>query len=135
MTYLGPLQSYRPLQMAPIGLIVALPQLVLGSVVALFLYRTWVDARFVFAGGLLLIALACFSGAQLTSDWNRDQLVIAQTLRAFGQPMAVVPLLCLCPSLVHPREGPSVSGTNPTLRALGSVCGGAGVGQPVTWTK
>src|SRR3546814_5643323 len=71
MTYLGPLQSYRPLQMAPIGLIVALPQLVLGSVVALFLYRKWVDARFVFAGGLLLIALACFSGAQLTSDWNR----------------------------------------------------------------
>src|SRR3546814_9938794 len=26
MTYLGPLQSYRPLQMAPIGLIVALPR-------------------------------------------------------------------------------------------------------------
>src|SRR3546814_15848466 len=85
MTFLGPLQSYRPLQMAPIGLIVALPQLVLGSVVALFLYRKWVDARFVFAGGLLLIALACFSGAQLTSDWNRDQFVIAQTLQAFGQ--------------------------------------------------
>src|SRR3546814_15142362 len=76
--------------MAPIGLIVALPQLVLGSVVALFLYRKWVDARFVFAGGLLLIALACFSGAQLTSDWNRDQFVIAQTLQAFGQPMAEI---------------------------------------------
>src|SRR3546814_816819 len=132
MTFLGPLQSYRPLQMAPIGLIVALPQLVLGSVVALFLYRKWVDARFVFAGGLLLIALACFSGAQLTSDWNRDQFVIAQTLPAFGQPMAVVSLLFLCTSVVHPSEGPYVSGNINTLRALGSVFGGAVVGQLVT---
>src|SRR3546814_5949578 len=105
MTYLGPLQSYRPLQMAPIGLIVALPQLVLGSVVALFLYRKWVDARFVFAGGLLLIALVCFSGAQLTSDWNRDQFVIAQTLHAIGQPMEVVSLLFLCNRVVPPIEG------------------------------
>src|SRR3546814_11483638 len=88
MTVRGPLQSYRPLQMAPIGLVVALPQLILGSVVALFLYRKWVDARFVFAGGLLLIALACFFGAQLTSDWNRDQFVLTQTLQACGQPMA-----------------------------------------------
>src|SRR3546814_19725520 len=110
MTYLGPLQSYRPLQMAPIGLIVALPQLVLGTVVALFLYRKWVDARFVFAGGLLLTALACFSGAQLTSDWNRDQSVIAQTRQAFDQPMAVVSLLFLCTSVFHPSEGPYVSG-------------------------
>lgn len=132
MTYLGPLQSYRPLQMAPIGLIVALPQLVLGSVVALFLYRKWVDARFVFAGGLLLIALACFSGAQLTSDWNRDQFVMTQTLQAFGQPMAVVSLLFLGTSVVHPSEGPYVSGNINTLRALGSVFGGAVVGQLVT---
>src|SRR3546814_3186876 len=101
--------------MAPIGLVVALPQLILGSVVALFLYRKWVDARFVFAGGLLLIALACFFGAQLTSDWNRDQFVLTQTLQAFGQPMAVVSLLFLCTSVVHPSEGTYVSGNINTL--------------------
>src|SRR3546814_6823986 len=81
---------------------------------------------------LLLIALACFSGAQLTSDWNRDQFVIAQTLQAFGQPMAVVSLLFLCTSVVHPSEGPYVSGNINTQRALGSVFGGAVVGQLVT---
>src|SRR3546814_15456198 len=70
MTFLGPLHSYRPLQMAPIGLVVALPQLILGSVVALFLYRKWVDARIVFAVGLWLIVLACFFGAHLTSAGN-----------------------------------------------------------------
>ena len=91
--------------MAPIGLIVALPQLVLGSAVALLLYQKWVDARVVFASGLALIALACFSGMQLTADWNRDQFVVAQTLQAFGQPMAVVSMLFLVTSVVQPHEG------------------------------
>ena len=131
-SYLGPLQDYRPLQMASTGLIVALPQLILGPVVALLLYQKWVDARHVFALGLLLIALACLCGAQLTSDWNRDQFVLAQTLQAFGQPMAVVSMLFLITSVVQPAEGPYVSGTINTLRAFGSLFGAAVVGQLIT---
>lgn len=131
-SYLGPLQHYRPLQMASIGLIVALPQLVLGPVVALLLYRKWVDARIVFASGLLLIALACLCGAQLTADWNRDQFVLAQTLQSFGQPMAVVSMLFLITSVVQPPEGPYVSGTINTLRAFGSLFGAAVIGQLMT---
>ncbi|UZE15435.1 MFS transporter [Pseudomonas sp. B21-054] len=131
-SYLGPLQHYRPFQMASIGLIVALPQLILGPVVALLLYRKWIDARLVFASGLLLIALACLCGAQLTSDWNRDQFVMAQTLQAFGQPMAVVSMLFLITSVVQPPEGPYVSGTINTLRAFGSLVGAAVVGQLMT---
>lgn len=132
LTYLGPIQNYRPLQMASIGLIVALPQLVLGSVVALFLYQKWVDARYMFIGGLLLVALACFSAAKLNSDWNRDQFLLAQVLQAFGQPMAIVSLLFLCTSVVRPGEGMYVSGNINTLRALGVVFAGAVVGQLVT---
>jgi DHA2 family multidrug resistance protein len=131
-SYLGALQDYRPMQMASIGLIVALPQLVLGPAVALLLYRKWVDARIVFAAGLFLIGLACLAGAQLTSDWNRDQFVLAQTLQAFGQPMAVVSLLFLCTSVVQPPEGPYVSGIINALRAFGSVFGAAAVGQFMT---
>ncbi|MCX7512269.1 MFS transporter [Frateuria hangzhouensis] len=131
-SYLGALHDYRPRQMASIGLIVALPQLVLGSMVAIVLYQKWADARVVLSSGLLLIALACFSGTQLTSDWNRDQFVVAQTLQAFGQPMAVVSMLFLCTSVVQPREGPYVSGTINTLRAFGSLLGVALVGQLVS---
>ncbi len=68
--YLGALQDYRPFQMASVGLIVALPQLVLGPVVALLLYQKWVDARVVFALGLCLIALACLAG--LTTDQRME---------------------------------------------------------------
>jgi DHA2 family multidrug resistance protein len=128
-SYLGPLQQYRPYQMASIGLIVALPQLVLGPLVAWLLYQKWVDARLVFTCGLLLIALACLCGAQLTSDWNRDQFVLAQALQALGQPMAVVSMLFLITSVVQPAEGPYVSGTINTLRAFGSLAGAALVGQ------
>lgn len=131
-TSLGSLQDYRPLQMASIGLVVAIPQLVLGFMVALLLYQRWIDARIVFAAGLFLIALACFSGSQLTSDWNRDQFIAAQTLQAFGQPMAVISMLFLATSVVQPHEGPYVSGTINTLRAFGSLIGAAVVGQLVT---
>jgi MFS transporter, DHA2 family, multidrug resistance protein len=127
--YLSNVQNYRPLQMAPIALLVALPQLILGSAVALLLYQKWVDARIVFASGLALIALACFSGMHLTSDWNRDQFVVAQTLQALGQPMAVVAMLFLVTSVVQPQEGPYVSGLINTLRAFGSLAGAALVAQ------
>lgn len=127
--YLAAIQGYRPIQTAPIGLLIALPQLVLGSVVALVLYQKWVDARHVFALGLLLIALACFSGAQLTAEWNREQFVITQLLQAGGQPMAIVSLLFLMTSVVHPSEGPYFSGTINTLRVFGSLIGAAVLGQ------
>lgn len=131
-SYLGHVQDYRPRQMASIGLIVAIPQLILGAGVALLLYQKWIDARLVFGLGLLLISLACFSGAQLSSDWNGDQFVVPQTLQAFGQPMAVISMLFLCTSVVQPHEGPYVSGIVNTLRAFGVLLGAAVVGHLVT---
>lgn len=131
-THLARLHDYRPLQLASTGLVVALPQLVLGPAVAMLLYRRWVDARVVFALGLALIALACYVGAGLTPDWNREQFVLAQTLQALGQPMAVVSMLFLITSVVQPPEGPYVSGAVNTLRAFGSLVGAAVVGQLMT---
>lgn len=130
--YLGAVQDYRPLQTAPVGLIVALPQLALGSVVALLLYRKWIDARIVLAGGLLLIALACLSGSHLTSDWNRDQFVLPQILQTVGQPMAVVSILFQITSVVLPGEGPFVSGMINALRVFGTLIGSAIIEQFVT---
>ena len=131
-SYLGRIQDYRPLQMASVGLIIAVPQLVLGPMVALLLYQRRVDARMVFASGLLLIALACFSGAAVTPEWNADQFVAAQMLQALGQPMAVVSMLFLVTSVVQPHEGPYVSGAVNTLRAFGSLAGAAVAGQLLT---
>jgi DHA2 family multidrug resistance protein len=118
--------------MASIGLIVALPQLVLGFAVSLLLYQKWVDARLLLSAGLGLIAMACLSGAQLTSDWNRDQFVFTQVLQALGQPMAIVSMLFLITSVVQPAEGPFVAGTINGLRAFGSLAGAGLVTQFMT---
>lgn len=127
--YLAQVQQYRHLQTAPIGLSIALPQLVLGSVVALLLYRKWVDARIVFSLGLAIIAVGCYFGARLTADWNWEQFVLTQGFQAIGQPMALVSLLFLATSVVQPAEGPYVSGVVNSLRAIGSLVGGAIVSQ------
>ncbi|MEG3765804.1 MFS transporter [Alteromonas sp. 14N.309.X.WAT.G.H12] len=129
MAYLGALQDYRIMQSAQLGLIVGLPQLILGSMVALLLYKKWVDARIVFSIGLLCIAIACFTGAQLNADWHRDQFLLVQILQAIGQPMAVVSMLFLMTSVVHPQEGPYFSGIINTLRVLGTLLGGTVMGH------
>ncbi|RTE67791.1 MFS transporter [Amphritea opalescens] len=127
--FLGAIQDYRIAQSAPLGLIIALPQLILGSLVALLLYKKWVDARYVLAVGLACIAIACFLAAQLNGDWHRDQFITAQIFQAIGQPMAVVPMLFLMTSIVAPHEGPYFSGIINTLRVFGTLAGGAIVGQ------
>ncbi|WP_409290074.1 MFS transporter [Pseudomonas sp. KCJK8927] len=131
-TFLAAVQDYRPAQMTLLGVFVAIPQLVLGPVVALLLYRKWVDARITFSLGLLIIAIACFQGAGLTSVWNIDQFIMVQSLHALGQPLAIVSMLFLITSVVQPQEGPLVSGTINTLRALGSIAGASMVGQIMT---
>lgn len=131
-TFLGQIQGYKALQGAPLGLIIALPQLFLGSIVALILYQKWIDARIIFVIGLCLISLACLDASFVNSDWNGDQFIKAQVLQALGQPMAIVPMLFLITSVVHPSEGPYVSGTINTLRVFSTLSGAAVVGQFVT---
>lgn len=129
MNLLGGLQGFRVEQMTGLGLIIGLPQIVLGSVVAILLYQRWVDARYLFAGGLFLIAMGCLVNSHLTSEWMVDQFFIGQVLQTLGQPMAVVPLLFLGTSVVQPFEGPFVSGIINTMRAFGSLFSGAMVGE------
>jgi DHA2 family multidrug resistance protein len=129
VTYLSQVWGFRALQNAPIGLGIALPQLIVAPGVAVLLYRKWADARKVFALGLALIALACLLGSQFTADWIATQFLWAQLLQCVGQPMAVVSMLFLGTGVVQPMEGPYVAGTINTLRALGVLLGGAMVGQ------
>jgi DHA2 family multidrug resistance protein len=128
---LSELQGFRLEQSSDLGLIVGLPQLVLGSCVAVLLYQRWVDARHVFATGLACIAAACWLGSGITSEWMVAQFVRAEVLYAIGLPMAIISLLFLATSVLQPNEGPYVSGIVNTLRAFGSVLGGAVIGQLV----
>ncbi|CAN5332282.1 MFS transporter [soil metagenome] len=119
--------GFRPLQLAPIGLAIALPQFVLGPLTAFLLYQKWADARRVMALGLLLLAVSCFLGASVTSDWMVAQFWTAQVFQALGQPLAVVSLLFVATSAITPMEGPLVSGIINGLRVIGTFLGGIGI--------
>jgi DHA2 family multidrug resistance protein len=124
--------GFRVEQLVPLGLVVGLPQLVLGPLVALLLYQRWVDARHLFALGLVLIAAACWTAARVDVDWMAPQFLTAQVLQALGQPLAVVSLLFLSTSVVQPMEGPFVSGIVNTLRAFGTLVGSALVSRQMS---
>lgn len=132
---LGRVVQLKALQMAPLSLIVALPQFVIAPLVALSLYWRWVDARKVFAIGLAAIGAGCLLAAEVTSEWSVPQFVLTQCLLAVGEPMAVVALLFLATSVVQPMEGPYVSGIVNMLRALGSSLGGAVIGALMEWRE
>lgn len=124
--HLAEVQRFRPLQIAPIGLIISLPQILLAPLVSALLYRQWVDARHVVALGLALIATSCWLGMQVTDGWMVHEFWLAQACQMVGQPLAVVPFLYISVStLASPAEGALYSGLINTLKTLASVLGAA----------
>jgi len=129
---LGRLHGFRIEQSATLGLMVGLPQLVLGSCVALLLYQRRVDARHVFATGLACMAGACWFASGITSEWMVPQFRWATVLHIVGQPMAMVSMLFLMVSVVQPMEGPFFAGLVNIVRVLSGILGGALTSQMMT---
>lgn len=127
--YLSATQGYRAMQSAPVGLLIGLPQLVLGFAVAGLLYQKWVDARALFSIGLALVGVSCLMAAQLDTMWTWREFLPVQILQAVGQPLAIISMLFLITNVVQPAEGPFVSGLVNMLRGLGSMLGVALVGR------
>jgi DHA2 family multidrug resistance protein len=125
--YLTEIRGYRPLQTMPTALLIAIPQILVAPLVAMVLNRNSVDSRYVIAGGLLLLTLACIGGSLVTSEWIRDDFYVLQLLHTFGQPMVVVPLLMNATGVIQPMEGPFASAMVNTLRGLFAVVAGSSV--------
>lgn len=123
--YLSEIQHYRPLQIMPIALLIALPQLVLAPLVAFVINHRWVDSRYVLAAGLCLLTCACIGGSAVTSEWIREDFYVLQALHAFGQPMVVVPLLMNATGVIAPMEGPFASAMVNALRGMAAVIAGS----------
>lgn len=120
-SYLAQVQGYRPVQTAPVMLLMALPQVIALPLVAALCNLRWVDCRWVLGIGLGMLALSCLGGSQLTSAWIRDDFYGLQLLQIFGQPMAVLPLLMLSTGSISPMEGPFASAWFNTVKGLAAV--------------
>ncbi|MFT8890947.1 MAG: MFS transporter [Acetobacter papayae] len=120
-TYLEAVRGYRPIQTAPVSLVVALPQLVMLPLIAALCNSARVDCRFVLAGGMLCLAGAAWLGTWLTPDWVRDNFYPIQILQILGQPMTVIPTLMLATLAMGPADGPFISGMVNMLKGLANA--------------
>jgi len=121
--YLSEVRGYRPLEIGPLALTIAIPQLIASPLVAMLCNFRWIDSRIVLATGLALLSGACFAGSFLTSDWVRDNFFLLQAMHALGQPMAVMPVLMGATGVVQPSEGPFASAMFNTIRGFATVLG------------
>lgn len=89
--FLGVVRSHRPEQIGGILLVVALPQLPLALLAALWLRHT--DTRLPLAVGFSLVAISCIMNSHLSSAWDRIDFIPSQIVMAFGQSLAFTGLL------------------------------------------
>jgi len=120
-SYLAQVHAYRPLQTAPVMLMVALPQLIALPLVAALCNIRAVDCRWVLAIGLALLALSCVLGARMSPDWVRTHFYLLQAVQIFAQPMAVIPLLLLATTGLAPQDGPFASAWFNTIKGMSAV--------------
>jgi len=123
--YLAAVHEYRPQQAAPLGLLVALPQLPALFLVGALCNLRWVDCRWVMAAGALCCAISCLGFSNLSNGWTRENFYLLMLLQIVGQPMAIIPILMLATSAVVPAEGVFASAWFNTTRAIASVFGSA----------
>ncbi|EKS70300.1 major facilitator superfamily protein [Burkholderia sp. SJ98] len=131
-TYLAEVRGYRPLEIGPLALTIAIPQLVASPFAAMLCNIRWLDSRIVLATGLALLLAACIGGSFLTDDWVRDNFYLLQAMHALGQPMTVLPVLMGATGAVQPPEGPFASAMFNTTRGMATVIGAAFVESLLT---
>jgi DHA2 family multidrug resistance protein len=128
--YLGSVKGYLPLQMGPVKLWVALPQIIFG-LLAMYLLQ-YIDARLILTAGFSLVAIACLMNAQLSSAWSGTNFWLSQLIMATGLAFcvnamigAIVLELINTGALRRPMDSLTFAGYFQTVRLFGGQLGAA----------
>jgi MFS transporter, DHA2 family, multidrug resistance protein len=119
--YLAKVHAYRPLQTAPLSLLVAIPLLITLPLTAAALNLRRVDHRWVMAIGLSLMVGTCVMGSYITSDWIRDDFYLLQSLQIIAQPMVILGILMGVTTGLPPTEGPFASAMFNSLKTFSAA--------------
>nr|WP_315598230.1 MFS transporter [uncultured Cupriavidus sp.] len=119
--HLARLHAYRPLQTAPLSLLVALPLLVTLPLTAAILNTRRVDSRWVMTVGLCLMIATCFLGSFVTTEWIRDNFFWLQSLQIVAQPMVILAILMGVTTGLPPTEGPFASAMFNSLKTFSAA--------------
>lgn len=122
--FLGGVRGFRALQVGDTLIWIAMPQLIICWLAALFLRRS--DPRVVACFGLCLIGLACVSVAYtLTPGWGSDQFLISQLLQAVGQSCALSGIVFNAVLRLRPQDALSFGALLQVSRLFGGEAGQA----------
>lgn len=119
--YLAQIQDYTAMQIGEVIMWSGLPQLVLIPLVPKLMERF--DVRFLAALGFSIFAVSCFMNSSMTSQTDITQLRWSQLVRAFGQPLMIVPLTTIATGNIEPEQAGSASGLFNMMRNLGGSMG------------
>jgi MFS transporter, DHA2 family, multidrug resistance protein len=119
--YLARVHGYRPLQTAPLSLLVALPLLFVLPLTAAVLNLRRVDHRWVMAIGLCLMITTCVMGSFITSEWIRNNFYWLQSLQIVAQPMVILAILMGVTTGLPPTDGPFASAMFNSLKTFSAA--------------
>nr|WP_254700350.1 MFS transporter [Trinickia violacea] len=119
--FLATVHAYRPLQTAPLSLLVAAPLLITLPLTAALLNLRRVDHRWVMAIGLSLMIATCVMGSFITSEWIRDNFYWLQSIQVVAQPMVILGILMGVTTGLPPTEGPFASAMFNSLKTFSAA--------------
>lgn len=119
--YLAQVQGYNAMQIGETIMWLGVPQLFIIPFIPLMMKH--LDLRVMVFVGLCLFGASSCMNAFLTNQSGMDQLKYSQIVRAFGQPLIMVPLLTIATGTLSHREAGSASGLFNMTRNLGGSVG------------
>ena len=119
--YLGTVQGYSPLQIGETLVWVGLPQFLIFPFLPLLMKRF--DQRLLVCFGCVIFAASCFMNTVMSYNTAGDQLMIANIVRAFGQPFTIVPVTGLAIATLAPKDAGSGSAIFNIFRNVGGSFG------------
>jgi DHA2 family multidrug resistance protein len=121
--FLITVQGYRAIEVGSALVWIALPQFLLGPVVATIL--RFVDPRIPLALGFTLVAIACYLSGQLTAAWTSPDFILPALIQAVGQTMALTSIVWFALNHLNPIQIVTFSAILQTGRLFGAEVGSA----------
>lgn len=119
--FLSVIPNYNSITIGETMMWAGLPQFAILPFVPKLLDR--IDSRWCAFVGINIFALSCFMNSHLTAASGYDQLMWSQIVRAFGQPLIMIPLSTITTGLVAREQIGSASGLFNMVRNLGGSVG------------
>ncbi len=119
--YLGEVQGYSPLQIGEVLVWIGLPQFLVFPFLPWLMKR--VDLRLLVCWGCVLFGLSCYMDSFMSFNYAGDQMMVANIVRAFGQPFTIVPITALATATLAPKDAGDGSAIFNIFRNVGGSFG------------